>query len=328
MFSEIARCTALLFTLFCVGCTEMPESDPRYCDRSRFLPVWVIEVDPSVSEEERKDLDRDRGIEKMLVIPVYRNYRHAAGIDRIAIAHPFLYRPGEEIERKLDSFGQRDKLARLVLWVRGYFPNGLGGNFMWSPVVKGRRMIVKELQQCMGSEDAEISAAMKELLDFKYNAAEVVRSVGYDSRFFQYGYSARAHLLWACDEGTRIVNRLSAEDKKMVAAFAAEEPAKKGKSEPKLLDGTYTCELMSLVFEHGKCFCIETTTNQRAETKYLIKGDKLYIAPILPEGKKMIRNAWPVYTIKGDTLESSHVEDMDTGEIFEDHLPKLILKKQ
>lgn len=354
MFPQVVQCAALLLALFAAGCTEMPESDPRYCDMSDLPPVWIIEDERGVLEEERKDLDRDRGIEKVLVIPVYRNYRHAGGIDRIAIAHAFLYRPGDEIEAKLRSFGQRDKLAKLVLWAHGYFPSSIGGNFIWSPVVKGRKMIVKQLQRCVGSEDADIRAAMKELLEgdsfvvgggperpripetrevitveYKYNAAELVRSIGYDSRFSHRGYSQHTYALWACEVGTKIANRLSPEEKKMAADFAAEDAARKSERKAHVLEGTYTCDVMSLVFEHGKCFCIDRATNQRFETKYLLKGHKLYIAPIVPEGKKMIRNAWPVYTIKGDTLESSHVEDMDTGEIFyKDQQPKLILKKQ
>ena len=61
----------------------------------------------------------------------------------------------------------------------------------------------------------------------------------------------------------------------------------------------------------------------------MVKNGKVYIAPIVPKGKQMTRNAWPVYTIKGDSLESSHVEDMDTGDVFyKDKTPKIVLKKQ
>lgn len=164
MFPGIARCAGLLLTLCTLGCDDVPESGPEECDMSRLPPVWIIEDDPNLVYLERKDLDRDRGIEKMLVIPVYRNYRREGGTDRIAIAHPFLYHPGEKIEERLGSFGQRDKLARLIVWARGYFPDGIGGNYIWSPVVNGRKMIVKQLQRCVGSEAAGINAAMKELL--------------------------------------------------------------------------------------------------------------------------------------------------------------------
>jgi len=352
MFLEIGRCAGLLLTLFAAGCADMPESDSQHTDLSRLLPIWIIEDDPNVSRLGRKDLDRDRGIEKILVIPVYRNYRREGGTDRLAIAHPFLYHPGEKIEDRLHSLGQREGLARLIVWARGYFPDGIGGNFIWSPVVNGQRMIVKELQRCQGSEAAEINAAMRELLwesdfvvgaspkrppipnteeairvDFHYDAAQVVRSVGYDSRFFRLGYTHATHLLWGYDTGTKIVNRFSAEEKKMAADFATGgDSAKNAKSGGKLLDGTYAGEGLSLTFEHGKCYCVDPASRERAETKYVVKDDRVYIAPIVPKGKTMTRNAWPVYRIRGDSLESSHVEDMDTGEVFyKDKTPKLVL---
>ena len=209
MSQVVGRCAGLLLTLFAAGCADVPESDPRYTDLSHLLPIWIIEDDASALLDDRKDLDRDRGIEKMVVIPVYRNYRREGGTDAIAIAQPFLYHPGEEIEERLRSFGQREQLAELIVWARGYFPDGIGGNFIWSPMVNGKRMIVKELQRCVGSEEAKINAAMKELLqgdfvvgehpkwppiqntnevitvDFHYDAAQVVRSEGYAGRFFQ-----------------------------------------------------------------------------------------------------------------------------------------------
>jgi len=352
MSQVVGRCAGLLLTLLAAGCVDAPESDPRYTDLSHLLPLWIIEDDASALLDDRKDLDRDRGIEKMLVIPVYRNYRHAAGADRIAIAHPFLYHPGDEVEERLRSFGQRENLAELIVWARGYFPDGVGGIDIWSPLVKGKKMIVKQLQRCQGSEAAEINAAMKELLqredfvvgdspkrppipktnevitvDFHYDAAQVGRSVGYDTRFFQYGLSRHTYLLWGYDAGTKIVNRFSAEEKKMVADFAAAgDSAKNAKSGGKLMDGMYAGEGLSLTFERGKCYCTDTASKERAETKYVVKDDKVYIAPIVPKGKTMTRNAWPVYTIKGDSLESSHVEDMDTGEVFyKDKKPKLVL---
>ncbi len=354
MFQEIGRCAGLLLALCTLGCAEASERAPEECDMSQLPPVWIIEDDPNVLYLERNDLDRDRGIERMLVIPVYHNYRHAGETDRIAIAHPFLYHPGEEIEERLRSFGQRDKLARLIVWARGYFPDGIGGNYIWSPLVRGKKMIVKQLQRCRGSEAAEINAAMKELLqrddfvvgdspkrppipkteevitvDFHYDADQVVRSVGYDSRFFWLGYTRHIYLLWGYDVGTKIVNRLTAEEKKTVADFAAgDDSAKNAKSGGKLMDGTYAGEGLSLTFEDGKCYCEDPATKERTETKYVVKGDKVYIAPIVPKGKRMTRNAWPVYTIKGDSLEFSHVEDMDTGDVFyKDKTPKLVLVK-
>jgi len=246
--------------------------------------------------------------------------------------------------------------VELIVWARGYFPDGIGGNFIYIRALNGKMVIVKELQRCVGSEEAKINAAMKELLqgdfvvgedpkwppiqktndvitvDFHYDAAQVVRSVGYAGRFFRYGIQQHYHLLWGYDVGTKIVNRFTAEEKKMVADFATgDNSGKKAKAEGKLLDGTYTGDGWSLIFEHGKCYCTKPGTNdkERAETKYVVKDDKVYIAPIVPKGKTMTRNAWPVYTIKGDSLESSHVEDMDTGEVFyKDKAGKVVLKKQ
>jgi hypothetical protein len=140
--------------------------------------------------------------------------------------------------------------------------------------------------------------------DFHYDAAQVVRSVGYGSRFFRFGYTRHTHLLWGYDVGTRIVNRFSAEEKKMVANFATVgDSAKNAESRGIPLDGTYSCEEFSLTFEHGKCYCVDTASKERAETEYLVKDGKVYIAPVVPRGKQMTRKAWPVYTIKGDSLE-------------------------
>lgn len=244
---------------------------------------------------------------------------------------------------------------QLIVWPHGYFPDGIGGNFIYIRAVNGRKIIVKELQRCVGSEAAEIDAAMKELLqgdfvvgpspqvppmprtgevitvDMHYDAAQVVRSVGYCSRFFEYGLSLHSHLLWSYDTGTKIVNRFTAEEKKMVVEFAAGGgSANSAGAGARALDGTYTGDGWSLIFEHGKCYCTKPGTNdkERAETKHLVRDGKVYIAPIVPPGKKMTRNAWPVYTIKDDSLESSHVEDMDTGEVFyKDQTRKVILTK-
>lgn len=261
MFIQIGHCTTLALTLITLGCADVDKPTtteypvPQYCDHSNFLPIWIIEDDPNLLAGERKDLDRDRGIKKMLVIPVYGNYLQEGKIDKVAIAHPFLCHPGEDIERRLGSFGQRDKVVRLVVWPRGYFPDSIGGNFIYIHAVNGKMMIIKELQRCVGSEEAKINAAMKELLqgdfvvgagpkwppiqntrevitvDFHYDAAQVVRATGYAGRFFQYGIQQHYHLLWGYDAGTQIVNRLTAEEKKMVADFAAGDDSAKNAHE-------------------------------------------------------------------------------------------------
>jgi len=104
-----------------------------------------------------------------------------------------------------------------------------------------------------------------------------------------------------------------------------------GTEKPKAIElsGTYTCKDFSMMFEKGKCFLINKDDKDRLETKYLIRNDKVYIAPIVPKGETMTRNVWVVYAIKGQTLESSHVEDMDTGDVFyKDEKPSIVLTKE
>jgi hypothetical protein len=95
------------------------------------------------------------------------------------------------------------------------------------------------------------------------------------------------------------------------------------------LQGKYTESSFSLLFKDGKCYCIDKSGKDRTETKYLIKKDKLYIAPIVPKGQQMTRNVWVVYTIKSKSLESSHLEDMNTGDVFyKEKTPKIVLVKE
>ena len=180
----------------------------------------------------------------MLVIPLYRYFRHDGTTDFLAIAHPFIYKQGDDIEMRLSSLEQRENLRRLIFWVPGYFPDGLGRTPSWTPIINGKRMIVKELQSCIGTEESEINLAMKTLLlngDFtvgkkvvlkpppppygpatmskdSYDASEVVRSE-YMGRYFNHESPENTHILWGFLPGTKIVNRLSDEEKKTVAAF-------------------------------------------------------------------------------------------------------------
>jgi hypothetical protein len=113
----------------------------------------------------------------------------------------------------------------------------------------------------------------------------------------------------------------------LVIAFAA--CSKETKPAKSSLSGTYKSKDFSLIFENGKCYCLDGSSKERVETKYLIKNDKLYIAPIVPKGETMTRNVWVAYTIKSNALESSHVEDMDTGDVFyKDKTPKTVLVKE
>jgi hypothetical protein len=237
----------MIFLGLCCGGCDSAAKQPVGYDFPAVPPIWIVEDDPKATIFDRKDLDRDRKIGKMLVIPVYMGYRHGDGTDRLAIAHPFVYTQGGEIEEQLSSFGQRESLRALTIWVPGYFPGSIGRIFPWVPVINGKRMIVLELQPCVGSEKRQLDAAMKALLegditiverispkrpsppytdelgttDEPYDASRVVHSNGYDGRFFYRGWPRNTHVLWAFDPETRVLNRLSAEDMKIVAAFAS-----------------------------------------------------------------------------------------------------------
>jgi len=221
------------------------------------LPIWIVEDDPNTTIYERKDLERDRKVGKMLVIPLYRSFQHDGATEFLTIVHPFVYEQGEDIEKHLSSFEQRKNLRRLIFWVPGFFPDGLGKTPSWTPIINDKRMIVVELQRCIGSEESEVNAAMKTLLlngDFtvgkkvslkpppppyapakmskdSYDASEVVRSE-YMGRYFNHESPENTHILWAFLPGTQIVNHLSDEDKKTVAVFF-EEVTKKAKRLPK-----------------------------------------------------------------------------------------------
>jgi hypothetical protein len=234
----------ILFGLCSLGCDGALQQGTDYCF-PRVPPVCIVEDDPKVTVYDRKDL-RPGPVDEMLVIPLYEYYQHNGTTDFLAIAHPFIYRQAEDIEKQVISLEQRDKLRILVFWVPGYFPDGLHHIFTWVPVINGKQMVVMELQRCLGSEQKEIDAAMKDLLqgDFvigsqikpqppppytdqprmtneRYDAARLVRSVRYAGRFFMCECPTNWHLLWAFNPGTRVVNRLTPEEKKTVAEFAA-----------------------------------------------------------------------------------------------------------
>ena len=46
----------------------------------------------------------------MLVIPLYRYFQQDGTTEFLAIAHPFVYKQGEDIEKRLSSFEQRENL--------------------------------------------------------------------------------------------------------------------------------------------------------------------------------------------------------------------------
>ena len=210
MFRDIlASCAMLFLGLCCGGCNRaaQPQADSDY---PSVPPIWIVEDDPKVTIFDRKDLEHDRRVGKMLVIPVYVNYQHDSATDNVAIAHPFVYQQGEDIEKQLGLFPQRENLESLVFWVPGYFPDSMGRTFPWVPIINGKQMVVVELQRCLGSEQSQIDAAMKTLLegDFvvggmiqlqpppppysnepkmsndTYDASQLVRSGKYTGRFF------------------------------------------------------------------------------------------------------------------------------------------------
>ncbi len=149
--------------LFCIGCgntTKRSVAD----EYPSVLPIWIVEDDPNNTIYARKDLERDREVGKMLVIPLYRYFQQDGTTEFLAIAHPFVYKQGEDIEKRLSSFEQRENLRRLIFWEPGFFPDGLGRTPSWTPIINGKRMIVKELQSCIGTEESEINLAMKNLL--------------------------------------------------------------------------------------------------------------------------------------------------------------------
>jgi hypothetical protein len=236
-----------LLIVCCGGChTATPESQDS--DYPAVRPIWIVEDDPKVTIFDRKDLQRDRKVGKILMIPLYRYYQHGGTTDFLAIAHPFVYEQGKDIERHLSSSAQRNRLSELILWVPGYFPGGLGKIPPWEPKINGKRMIVMELQRCLGPEEKDINAALKELLlgkDFviggvvglapppppytpakmssdSYDALKLVRSVTYAGRYYNHQAAENVHVLWAFDPGTRVVNRLSDDEKNTVRAFFEE----------------------------------------------------------------------------------------------------------
>jgi len=239
-----------------VGCDGVGQQHPTDYKYPSVLPIWIVEDDPDQTIFTRKDLERDRKVGKMLVIPLYRGYQHKGKNESFAIANSFVYKQGEDIEKRLSSFGQRNKLQRLIFWVPGYFPDGLGRTASWTPVINDKRMIVLELQLCVGSEAKEINTAMKTLLldgDFtvgkkirlkvppirhnvnstrptgelrtaieSYDADQVVRTMEYNGRFYDDGGVLSIHVLWGFPPGTQIINCLTDEDKKTVSAFFSE----------------------------------------------------------------------------------------------------------
>ena len=89
----------------------------------------------------------------------------------------------------------------------------------------------------------------------------------------------------------------------------------------------------SIRFDGDRCFLSGSTPGEsveNVEVKCLRRGNLLYIGSPT-KNERMTRNIWVVYTIVDDRLESSHLEDMDDGEVFykeRNKQPQVIFKKQ
>jgi hypothetical protein len=65
------------------------------------------------------------------------------------------------------------------------------------------------------------------------------------------------------------------------------------------------------------------------ESTYFVKGNRLYVRPNRQESSIMIRRVAIVYIISGNQLIPSHLEDLDTGDVFEKETdPKVVLRKE
>jgi len=197
-----------------------------------------------------------------LVIPIYQNGRFEEVTNEFAIAHPFICQRGDNVEEQLARFGERDRVARLVFWVPGYFPASMPGVFRPKKTVSGKDFLVLELQKCVGSEEEELATAMKGLLernsfdvtksvarkrpvwskqaDWKkervelteepYDFQKLVSTEVYESRYFENRVPKR-FTLWAPPAGRRIMNQFMSSDRKMVGKFISDRGAEKGAAE-------------------------------------------------------------------------------------------------
>ena len=115
-------CAMMCTALSCGGCLNSAE----YPYPTLPEPICLVARDPNEMYFAKQNLKPFKA-DKILIIPLYQEYRHGDMTDAFAIAHPFLCRQGEDIEPRLASFGQREKLANLVFWVPGYFPGAMRG---------------------------------------------------------------------------------------------------------------------------------------------------------------------------------------------------------
>jgi hypothetical protein len=190
---------------------------------------------------------------QILVIPVYKNYSQD-GTLYLSITHPFVYKQGDDIEKPLTAFGRREHLQKIVFWIPGYFPVSIPRSFRQSGDMDGKRVVVGQVQKCIGQEDGQLNSAMKALLEkasfpiqerAKYNYpaysdkpilskepydfSRLVQSEEYHSRYFKYGNVFMHYGLWGAKTGMMITNQFSADEKNIVAAFFSETTKKVAK---------------------------------------------------------------------------------------------------
>ena len=100
-------------------------------------------------------------------------------------------------------------------------------------------------------------------------------------------------------------------------------------AEPVTLTGFYKGEYFSMAFDSGKCIITNEQNKEEIETPCSMKNGLLYFKPVVQKGEKMIRDVWLAYKVQDGRIESSHLEDMNDGQIFyKDKKPTIVLIKQ
>jgi len=122
--------------------------------------------------------------------------------------------------------------------------------------------------------------------------------------------------------------------KTSVPAIPAGTPDTKGTAPatdaPISLTGSYKHEKdhFSMLFEGGKCYGF-SKAGDKVQANCFMKGQVLYLQPIVDKGRKLVRNVWVAYQVFDDRLVYSHVEDLDNGQVlYKDSAEKAVLIKQ
>lgn len=93
------------------------------------------------------------------------------------------------------------------------------------------------------------------------------------------------------------------------------------------LQGVFKNDDMSYEFKGDKCYgYIEGKL--KSESHFKVKGDLIYISPNIPDMKKMIRDVWVVWELKGKKLISRYLIDMNDGtKFYEERSGEIVLDK-